>query len=390
MFDKRIILLLALFAFLCISSVNAHENTTDISDNNFTAIDDMSDMNLKENAINDEVNGNARDEVANQTVSNEKISNKPKSISITPVKLSTTYGSGKYFKVKVTDGKTKKAVPNVNLILKLCTGKKYKKVTVKTDSKGIAKYHASTLSVGTHKIVVKVKDSKKFTSKSKTSSVKISKVKLSISAPKITSYYKQNKKFRITVKNKESKKPMKNVKVKIKVYTGKKHKDYTLKTNKNGIITINTKSLTKGKHKVTIAVKSTSKVKSKTAKSSIKTIANSKYIKLKVNGHVLNVKLEKNQATKKLLDKLKKGNIKIHAEDYGNFEKVGNLGFSLPTNDKYITTSIGDIVLYDGDEISVFYNSNSWSYTKLGKIQNSKNLKDILGKGDITLVLSLK
>lgn len=72
------------------------------------------------------------------------------------------------------------------------------------------------------------------------------------------------------------------------------------------------------------------------------------------------------------------------------FEKVGDLGFSLPQSDEYITTSPGDVVLYNGDEISVFYNSNSWEYTKLGKIQNSGDLKNILGSGDVTLVLSLK
>jgi hypothetical protein len=67
------------------------------------------------------------------------------------------------------------------------------------------------------------------------------------------------------------------------------------------------------------------------------------------------------------------------------------LGFSLPKNDKNITTSAGDIVLYQGNQISLFYNSNSWSYTKLGKVQNisSRELKDILGSGNVTLVISL-
>ena len=102
------------------------------------------------------------------------------------------------------------------------------------------------------------------------------------------------------------------------------------------------------------------------------------------------MKLEDNSAAKALMDKLKMGDVTIHAEDYGGFEKVGDLGFSLPRSDKYITTSAGDIVLYDGDEISLFYNSNSWSYTKLGKVQNIKDLKKILGTGDVKLVLSLK
>lgn len=114
-------------------------------------------------------------------------------------------------------------------------------------------------------------------------------------------------------------------------------------------------------------------------------------IKIKVNNNVLEVKLEDNEATKSLVERLKNGDITVNANEYGGFEKVGNLGFSLPRNDTNINTSAGDIVLYQGNQISLFYNSNSWSYTKLGKIQNvsSGELKRILGSGDVTLVLSL-
>ena len=114
-------------------------------------------------------------------------------------------------------------------------------------------------------------------------------------------------------------------------------------------------------------------------------------IKIRVNSSVLEVKLEDNEATKSLVGRLKNGNISVDANEYGGFEKVGNLGFSLPRNDTNINTSAGDIVLYQGNQISLFYNSSSWSYTKLGKVQNisSKELKNILGSGDVTLVLSL-
>ena len=113
-------------------------------------------------------------------------------------------------------------------------------------------------------------------------------------------------------------------------------------------------------------------------------------VKVKINDEVFDVKLENNSATQELVKELKKGNVTVNASEYGGFEKVGELGFSLPRSDKYMTTSAGDIVLYDGDEISLFYNSNSWSYTKLGKMQNIKDLKRILGTGDVTIVLSLK
>ena len=384
MFDKKIVLVLIfIVAILSISAANASENrnnATDVVINNESIADYMPIVN-ESNAVS---NGSAQTEVTKSNLF------EPKSISLSVSKLSTTYGSGKYFKVKVIDSKAKKPVANVKLILKVYSGKKYKKITAATDSNGIAKYYASNFVIGSHKVAINVKDSKKFLSKMKYSSIKISRAKLKISAPKITGYYKESKKYKIAVKNRESKKPMKNIKVMIKVFTGKKYKKYTLKTDKKGIVSFNMKSLPKGKHNVVINIKSTSNVNSAVLKTYIKTIVRSNVIKLKVNNHVLNVKLEDNSAAKALMDKLKMGDVTIHAEDYGGFEKVGNLGFSLPRSDKYITTSAGDIVLYDGEEISLFYNSNSWSYTKLGKLQNIKDLKKILGTGDVKLVLSLK
>ena len=383
MLDKKIVLVLIfIVAILSISAANASENrnnATGVVVNNESISDSMSIFN--ESAAS---NGSAQTEL---TKSN---SAEPESISLSVSKLSTTYESGKYFKVKAIDSKTKKPVVNVKLILKVYSGKKYKKVTAATDSNGIAKYYASNLGIGSHKVIINVKDSKKFLSKMKYSSIKISKAKLKISAPKITGYYKESKRYKIAVKNRESKKPMKSIKVMIKVFTGKNYKKYSLKTDKKGIVSFNMKSLPKGKHKVVINIKSTSKVKSTVLKTYVKTIARSNVINLKVNSYVLNVKLEDNSAAKALMNKLKEGDVTIHAEDYGGFEKVGDLGFSLPRSDKYITTSAGDIVLYEGDEISLFYNSNSWSYTKLGKVQNIKDLKKILGTGDVKLVLSLK
>ena len=114
-------------------------------------------------------------------------------------------------------------------------------------------------------------------------------------------------------------------------------------------------------------------------------------IKIRVNNSILEVKLEDNEATKSLVEKLKDGDIFVNANEYGGFEKIGNLGFSLPRNDTSMTTSAGDIVLYQGNQISLFYKSNSWSYTKLGKVENldSIDLRNILGSGDVTLEISL-
>lgn len=112
---------------------------------------------------------------------------------------------------------------------------------------------------------------------------------------------------------------------------------------------------------------------------------------IEVNNKKLIVEVEENSATKALFEKLKQGDVVITAHDYGNFEKVGDLGFSLPKEDVNITTKAGDVVLYQGNQISLFYNSNTWSYTKLGTIKNvsSNELKNILGNGDVTLTFSL-
>ena len=112
---------------------------------------------------------------------------------------------------------------------------------------------------------------------------------------------------------------------------------------------------------------------------------------IKVNGRVLNVKLEDNTSAKAFAEKLKSGDITISAHDYGNFEKVGNLGFSLPTNDKNITTEAGDLILYQGNQITLYYDTNSWNFTKLGKVQNvlQNELKEILGSGNVELTFSL-
>lgn len=115
-------------------------------------------------------------------------------------------------------------------------------------------------------------------------------------------------------------------------------------------------------------------------------------VKVKINDKVFDVKLENNSATQELIKTLEKGNVTVNAKEFGGFEKVGDLGFSLPTNDENMKTGPGDIVLYQGNQISLFYGSHSWSYTKLGKLDNvdSNKLKEVLGSGDVTLEFSLK
>lgn len=115
-------------------------------------------------------------------------------------------------------------------------------------------------------------------------------------------------------------------------------------------------------------------------------------IKIKINDEIFDLELENNPSTQELLKTLKKGNITVNASEYGGFEKVGALGFSLPTSDENIQTSPGDIVLYQGNQISIFYASHSWSYTRIGKVHNitSNQLKEVLGAGDATLIFFLE
>ncbi len=93
--------------------------------------------------------------------------------------------------------------------------------------------------------------------------------------------------------------------------------------------------------------------------------------------------LESNEAVDALVEMMESGPVTISMSDYSGFEKVGALGTSLPTSDYQTTTQAGDIVLYNGDQIVIFYGSNSWSYTKLGKIDDLTGWEDALGTGNV-------
>ena len=171
---------------------------------------------------------------------------------LTPIKLTTTYNSGKYFQIKVTKGKN--LMSSVKLKLKVFTGRKYKTIYLTTGSNGIAKYSASKLGIGTHKVIVSSYESTKYmTASSKTSYIIIKKSPTIISSPKVTNKYKTNAYFKATIKNKVTGKIISGIYVKIKIYTGKHYKSYTLKTNTKGMVQLNTKYLSKGSHKVVIS-----------------------------------------------------------------------------------------------------------------------------------------
>lgn len=109
-----------------------------------------------------------------------------------------------------------------------------------------------------------------------------------------------------------------------------------------------------------------------------------------VNGTVLTVNAENNSSAKALIALLETSDITVSMHDYGSFEKVGPLGADLPRNDEDITTSAGDVILYQGNQITIYYDENRWDFTRLGHIDTDQNeLKTILGSGDVTVILSL-
>lgn len=114
-------------------------------------------------------------------------------------------------------------------------------------------------------------------------------------------------------------------------------------------------------------------------------------ITLKVKDKMWEIELENNSSAEAFREKLKENDLVINASDYGNFEKVGELGFSLPTNDKEIITKPGDLILYQGDKITLYYDTNTWNFTKLGKIINvsAEELKEVLGNGNVELTFTI-
>ena len=108
--------------------------------------------------------------------------------------------------------------------------------------------------------------------------------------------------------------------------------------------------------------------------------------------NTLTATLADNSSAKAFYTLLQKGSVTVNMHDYGSFEKVGPLPESLPRNDTQITTTAGDIILYQGNQITIYYDRNSWTFTRLGKVDNvtQAELKKILGSGNVTAVFTVK
>ena len=115
-------------------------------------------------------------------------------------------------------------------------------------------------------------------------------------------------------------------------------------------------------------------------------------LKMKIGQTPVQVDWEDNESVEALKDLAENGDLVIQMSMYGGFEQVGQLGKSLPRNDKQTTTDSGDIVLYSGNQIVVFYGSNSWAYTRLGHISDKdpSQMKELLSNGNVTVTISAK
>ena len=117
---------------------------------------------------------------------------------------------------------------------------------------------------------------------------------------------------------------------------------------------------------------------------------NNIYLKI-AGGGILAATLENNLSSEALVEQLEKGDLTVSMEDYAGMEKVGSLGIRLPRNDRPIATTAGDLILYQGHNFVIYYDTNSWNFTRLGRIngKSGKELLAILGRGDVKITLSL-
>ena len=113
-------------------------------------------------------------------------------------------------------------------------------------------------------------------------------------------------------------------------------------------------------------------------------------MKLRIGDTPVTVEWEENETVEALRELVGQGELTVELSMYGGFEQVGPLGRSLPRSDVQTTTRAGDIVLYSGSQIVLFYGSNSWAYTRLGHISDpdEAGLAELLGSGDVEITLS--
>lgn len=113
---------------------------------------------------------------------------------------------------------------------------------------------------------------------------------------------------------------------------------------------------------------------------------------LMIDGNEIEAEWEDNESVAALRKLAENGPITIDMSGYGGFEQVGSIGERLPSSDTRITTATGDIMLYASDQIVMFYGSNTWSYTRLGRItgMSDTEIESLLSAGDVTLTITVR
>ena len=112
---------------------------------------------------------------------------------------------------------------------------------------------------------------------------------------------------------------------------------------------------------------------------------------MSIDGRPVNVTWLDNEAVAALKELVRETPLTVRMTKYGGFEQVGALGAELPSSDVQTTTSPGDVVLYNGNAIVVFYGSNTWAYTRLGTIgdMTASELEGLLANEDVEMTLAL-
>ena len=172
----------------------------------------------------------------------------------------------------------------------------------------------------------------------------------------------------------------------------------TYKSNNKAVATVSKKGVIRAKSVgtaiITVSVKTRQGSKKTWLKIKVRADEKAKgnQMKITVGNIELTAVLENNSSAQALKELLAEGPLTIEMSDYGNMEKVGPIGTNLPRNDTAITAGPGDIILYQGNSLTIYYDTNEWSFTRIGKItgMTREKLLNVLGDGDVTVVFSLE
>lgn len=203
----------------------------------------------------------------NSSILTRYVTVKKASGKFTASKITTYYRSGKLFKIKLTNTKTKKVIYGAKVNIKVyISKKKFYNYNGNTSTNGLIQFKIG-YKPGTYKVVISGADKKNYNAKAITRYLKVKKHSLKFKP--VSLKVKKGKNFKVKVISKKTKKALSGVKVKIKVYTGKKSKTYTKKSNKKGIASLKIKQKV-GKHKVVVTVKNTKLYAAKKLKKTLK------------------------------------------------------------------------------------------------------------------------